>query len=670
MALLAALVTIPTGCKKQEPIAETIPVETPAPEEEKPAAVDEGKLREYLTDLTSTIRYTGSEEEKASAEIIQKVLTDFGYETSLQTFEADKASGTNVIAVKKASGPAPDILIVSAHHDSVAYGPGADDNASGVAVLLETARVLAGLPTDTEIRFVSFAGEEEGRLGSRAYVESLTDAERQRVIGDIQVDMLGYIHDYNVELGTIDGEPTMLGDLLQANAKTILGEDWKYTMEEMSDHSSFVRGQMPGVVVSQDFLGYENHTIQDRADIIDDKKLADAANVLVQTMADIMSANTESLLVESREVNNLLDGAYIQQPDRVIYFGMDRTYTENEIGETGTLDEARSRKDEYGDEYTYYDYPMKWFGGADILPTTYCYRNGYLESIEIHGEKAGISFDDMQELIAGQYGQATDAVEVDYGNQFGWPDSIHRKYFTLAPKEGEDYSLTLVDCSEGRNIIHEYDLSADAETFKDLDDREKKLLDMAYEVIPEEYRSLVTKYTIYTDGIGGQLGYTSPADEETNVGGMTLAIDVEDAFNKDGSFRNLTRTYKSLVHEFGHVLSENASQVDVTKEGDLPKIFYPTEEYTKDAYIRKFYEKFVADVEEPYSTYAAQNPTWCVDSYAATNVSEDFAEDFMLFVLTNKPEDTTAVSSQKILFFYDFDELVKIRDYIRTNLNL
>ena len=53
--------------------------------------------------------------------------------------------------------------------------------------------------------------------------------------------------------------------------------------------------------------------------------------------------------------------------------------------------------------------------------------------------------------------------------------------------------------------------------------------------------------------------------------------------------------------------------------------------------------------------------------YAATNPDEDFAESYMLFVLKEKPTKST-VADQKILFFYDFPELVEMRDVIRSNL--
>ena len=75
-------------------------------------------------------------------------------------------------------------------HDSDPTAYGANDNASGVAALLYTAQALRELPTDTEIRFVSFTDEENGKKGSAAYLASLDEEERSRIVGDIQFCLL------------------------------------------------------------------------------------------------------------------------------------------------------------------------------------------------------------------------------------------------------------------------------------------------------------------------------------------------------------------------------------------------------------------------------------------------------------------------------------------------
>ena len=82
------------------------------------------------------------------------------------------------------------IVTVCAHYDS--HTPGARDNASGVAAMLTLMShfsALAPFP-DTELRFIAFAAEEVGQLGSRAYVEGLTQDERQRSLAVFNIDIL------------------------------------------------------------------------------------------------------------------------------------------------------------------------------------------------------------------------------------------------------------------------------------------------------------------------------------------------------------------------------------------------------------------------------------------------------------------------------------------------
>lgn len=77
----------------------------------------------------------------------------------------------NVIALPRAATGQP-MAFIAAHYDSVPDCPGADDNASGLAVMLECARVLAGTARDRPVGFLAFNAEEDGLLGSRDFVTS------------------------------------------------------------------------------------------------------------------------------------------------------------------------------------------------------------------------------------------------------------------------------------------------------------------------------------------------------------------------------------------------------------------------------------------------------------------------------------------------------------------
>jgi hypothetical protein len=108
-------------------------------------------------------------------------------------------SGHNVVCTKPGVAGSTDTIIVCAHYDSrmatagdaTSPAPGADDNASGVAAMLEIARLVAALPLDATVRFVAFSGEEQGLLGSTVYAQSLHDAgENVRLV--VNLDMIGF----------------------------------------------------------------------------------------------------------------------------------------------------------------------------------------------------------------------------------------------------------------------------------------------------------------------------------------------------------------------------------------------------------------------------------------------------------------------------------------------
>ena len=137
-------------------------------------------------------RVAGSAGETQAAQYITSVFQAIGYSPETQPFTAD-ASGksitsANVVAVKK--GTSAQEIIVGAHYDSADAGPGADDNASGLAVMLEVARLISSQATPYTLRFIAFGAEESGLLGSYAYLNQMSQEEFENVIAMIDLDSL------------------------------------------------------------------------------------------------------------------------------------------------------------------------------------------------------------------------------------------------------------------------------------------------------------------------------------------------------------------------------------------------------------------------------------------------------------------------------------------------
>jgi hypothetical protein len=104
----------------------------------------------------------------------------------------------NVIATLKGTENPDLVYVVSSHYDSNESGPGADDDSSATAALLEAARVLAKRPMPATIVFASFTGEEAGLLGSREFVR-VAQEQGLRIVGALNNDMIGWANDYRLD---------------------------------------------------------------------------------------------------------------------------------------------------------------------------------------------------------------------------------------------------------------------------------------------------------------------------------------------------------------------------------------------------------------------------------------------------------------------------------------
>jgi hypothetical protein len=125
----------------------------------------------------------------------------FGYEPEFQYFSPRNAAGgrtAHVVATLRGPVNPELIYVISSHYDSVEAGPGADDDSSGTAALLEAARMLAGHPLPATVMFASMTGEEGGLLGSREFVR-LAVAQKLKIAGVLNNDMIGWMNDERMD---------------------------------------------------------------------------------------------------------------------------------------------------------------------------------------------------------------------------------------------------------------------------------------------------------------------------------------------------------------------------------------------------------------------------------------------------------------------------------------
>jgi Peptidase family M28/PA domain len=144
----------------------------------------------------------------------------------------------NVIAETPA-GSGDRIVMAGAHLDSVANGPGLNDNGSGVATLIEAAEELGPQPPGARIRLAFWGAEELGLIGSRRYVRDLAPRERRRIAAYLNFDMVGSPNARPAVYS--DGDPE-LGQLLRrAAGRRLPGE----STGGASDHAPFKAAGIP-----------------------------------------------------------------------------------------------------------------------------------------------------------------------------------------------------------------------------------------------------------------------------------------------------------------------------------------------------------------------------------------------------------------------------------------
>jgi len=202
-------------------------------------------------------------------------------------------------------------------------------------------------------------------------------------------------------------------------------------------------------------------------------------------------------------------------------------------------------------------------------------------------------------------------------------------------------------------------------------------------------KDLIDKYVVslrlFTDGKDGDLGGLNQMNESVDSWQFDLDTADVNIYSKD-SIEILDYTH-TLIHEYGHLLTLNPSQIELTDDmiQDDNKGYLTSEGYAlKDSYLEIFVKQFWDDelllewdnidnkknenkrVKLLYEFYLSHRDNFVTD-YAAESPEEDIAEAWTFFVLSDKP-DTNTVKNQKVIFFYQFPELVAYRQKMRLNI--
>ena len=243
---------------------------------------------------------------KLASAYLAETYKSFGYEPQMQWFPRAEAAGgqtANVVATLQGTVNPELVYVVSSHYDSVAAGPGADDDSSGTAALLETARLLSRHPQPATIVFASFTGEESGLLGSREFVRRAV-AEKAQIVGALNNDMIGWANDHRLD-NTIRYSNPGIRDIQHAAAiqfSSLITYDALYYKNTDAHAYYEAYGDIVGGIGSYPVLGSPHyHQSHDTLDTINHQLIAEVAKTTTATLILLASSpsRTTGLKVES-----------------------------------------------------------------------------------------------------------------------------------------------------------------------------------------------------------------------------------------------------------------------------------------------------------------------------------------------------------------------------------
>jgi hypothetical protein len=147
-----------------------------------------GHVRNIHFDRNPYDRYLELEQ---AAQYIQGEFVKIGLEVKEDRFDWEGRTYRNILVEKRGIVSPDKILILGAHYDTVPGSPGADDNSSAVAVLLEVARNIQKISLGSTLKFVAFTLEECGYAGSLHYAERAREGG-EKILGMISLEMVGF----------------------------------------------------------------------------------------------------------------------------------------------------------------------------------------------------------------------------------------------------------------------------------------------------------------------------------------------------------------------------------------------------------------------------------------------------------------------------------------------
>ncbi|UCF49247.1 MAG: Zn-dependent exopeptidase M28 [Thermoplasmatales archaeon] len=283
--------------------------------------VNKSKLSKHIQTIQDFGPHpTGSEELELLGNYIFNELAKTDLPVEYIDWKDKKDTGKNIVATLQGIGKTDGIIIVCAHYDSTIISPGADDDGSGVSIILMLAEIMSNYSFNSTIKFILFSGEEQGLLGSSFYAENARK-NNKNIIGVLALDKVGYavtadegrkiLHHSNEESDWMVDISTEVASNYYDYIKL---EVISRSEDTDSDHISFVNEGFHGT----DFIRYAinpyYHTSEDIIEHMNLTYLTKVCNLTVATLSKMAGLNP---VINSDDLKIIMKGRILGKPSQI-----------------------------------------------------------------------------------------------------------------------------------------------------------------------------------------------------------------------------------------------------------------------------------------------------------------------------------------------------------------
>lgn len=242
--------------------------------------------------------------------------------------------------------------------------------------------------------------------------------------------------------------------------------------------------------------------------------------------------------------------------------------------------------------------------------------------------------------------------------------------------KNEDFSEETENLLASYNILEDEILLLDWKHTKE----NNEIWNIFIWIIPQVYRWDFKNFFVYDNKISDTSAYVAQNINDNNKWDLSINIS---SFQEENGLINRDNAIETLIHEFAHVLTLWKTQVRYIPiyawdqfiekaEQDCKTYFIWEWCLSSDSYlywfIKEFWqENFSRSQDNIEDDFFSENKNAYITEYAASNPWEDIAESFSFFVLLPKP-DGENIAEDKLLFFYQYPELIKLRNFIRMRI--